>query len=72
MCVYLHLCMHIMGVLSAHGSQKTVLGFLELELWMLSNHHVNAGIPRVHILSSVKVASALNLQAISTAPQIIF
>ena len=37
-----YLCLWAMHMLGAHRGQKRVLGSLELELWMVINHHVDA------------------------------
>lgn len=43
MTVCLHACVCIMCVPDGLGSQKRVLDFLELELWLVVNYHVGTG-----------------------------
>jgi hypothetical protein len=40
---FLHVCMCTICVPGALGSQKGEMDPLELELWMVVNHHVGAG-----------------------------
>lgn len=47
---FLHLCICTMCVPGAIGGQKGSMDPLELELWMVVNHHVGAG-NRTQVLS---------------------
>lgn len=40
---YLHVCMCVTCVPGIQGSKKRALGPLELDLWMIVSHHVDAG-----------------------------